>query len=379
MRRSPRIVAGDLVAVVSPSSTPTEEHLRSLIIELESWGLRVTLGEHVSGTHGPFAGRDADRLDDLNAAFGDPEVRAVFASRGGAGAYRIVDGIDFDAVRADPKPVIGFSDITNLHVSLLAETGLVTIHGCLGENQVAADVHSLLMGAEGLMISSDPTVLSAPIVVPGIASGRLVGGNLREFAGSVGAGLPDLAGTIVFLEDLRHVGIGQVDRCSAGSRSAMAAWMPKGGPISERWCSAPLPGSMPAPARSGSVPARSERKLSCFYGAVVHETTDVLGDQAGILDALTASSIGANGDRSAAVLGVEGRECLGQEGLQRCCLVVIEHVEHVVTPVGSCRSELAAQFVAVVGEDHLSRTAIGGARASLDEMHLLEGIDDFGG
>ncbi len=212
MRQSPRLVVGDLVAVVSPSSTPTEEHLRSLIVELESWGLRVTLGEHVSGTHGPFAGRDADRLDDLNAAFRDPEVRAVFASRGGAGAYRIVDGIDFDAVRADPKPVVGFSDITNLHVSLLAETGLATVHGCLGENRVADDVHSLLMGAEGLMISSDPTVLSAPIVVSGVASGRLVGGNLREFAGSVGAGLPDLAGAIVFLEDLRHVGIGQVDR-----------------------------------------------------------------------------------------------------------------------------------------------------------------------
>ena len=77
---------------------------------LESWGLRVDVGRHVLDEWGYMAGRDEDRLADLNDAFRDPTVRAIIATRGGAGAYRIADGVDFDAVRADPKPLVGFSD-----------------------------------------------------------------------------------------------------------------------------------------------------------------------------------------------------------------------------------------------------------------------------
>jgi hypothetical protein len=74
---------------------------------LESWGLRVDVAAHALDRHGYCAGRDEDRLADLNGAFADPEVRAIITTRGGAGAYRIADLIDFDLVRADPKLVVG--------------------------------------------------------------------------------------------------------------------------------------------------------------------------------------------------------------------------------------------------------------------------------
>lgn len=203
---------GDLVRLVSPSSPPDRSWVAESVEVLESWGLRVDVGRHVLDEWGYMAGRDEDRLADLNDAFCDPTVRAIIATRGGAGAYRIADGIDFDAVRADPKPLVGFSDVTNLHVALWTHTRLATVHGCLAGPNATAGVRDLLMTLAPQTIVRNPGSLSAAIEVPGQAVGPLVGGNLREFAGTVGAGLEGLAGAIVLLEDLRHVGIGQVDR-----------------------------------------------------------------------------------------------------------------------------------------------------------------------
>lgn len=179
---------------------------------LESWGLQVDVGRHALDEHGYMAGGDDDRLTDLNGAFRDPAVRAIITTRGGAGSYRIIDGIDFAAVRADPKPIVGFSDITNIHLALWTHARLATIHGCLAGPTAATNVRDLLMTTEPLTIHRNPAALSAAISVPGVAVGPLVGGNLRELAGSVGTGSIDLTEAIVLLEDLRHVGIGQVDR-----------------------------------------------------------------------------------------------------------------------------------------------------------------------
>lgn len=137
---------------------------------------------------------------------------AIIATRGGAGAYRIADRIDFDAVRADPKPVVGFSDITNIHLALWANTGLATVHGGLAGPTARSGVRRLLTCPEPSTLPRNPNAVSAGVEVPGRATGPLIGGNLRELVGWIGAGLPDLDGAIVLLEDLRHVGIGQIDR-----------------------------------------------------------------------------------------------------------------------------------------------------------------------
>ncbi len=159
-----------------------------------------------------MAGADADRLDDLNDAFRDPEVRAIVATRGGAGAYRIADQIDFAAVRADPKPLVGFSDITYLHLSLLQHCRLGGIHGCLVGETAQASVRQLLMTTDPIVLRRVPGAVSAAAEVPGTARGRLIGGNLASLATSVGVRMPSMSGAILFLEDQRVVGLGTIDR-----------------------------------------------------------------------------------------------------------------------------------------------------------------------
>jgi muramoyltetrapeptide carboxypeptidase len=197
---------------VSPASFPNEEELAESVRTLESWGLVVEVGKHAMDRHGYMAGRDEDRLSDLNDAYRDPGVRAVFATRGGAGSYRIVDDIDFAAVGADPKPLVGFSDITNLHLALWRHCGVAGIHGFLAGARSAASTRSLLMESGRTVLRRDAAAFTAAVRVPGAAEGNLVGGHLGTLAWSVGAGLPDLDGAILFLEAPRAVGLGHVDR-----------------------------------------------------------------------------------------------------------------------------------------------------------------------
>jgi muramoyltetrapeptide carboxypeptidase len=211
-RLAPAVRPGDRVRLVSPASFPSIEWLNESISILESWGLVVEVGQHAMDQWGYMAGRNHERIADLNDAFRDPGVRAVITTRGGAGAYRIADGIDFDAVRRDPKPLVGFSDITNLHLAIWKHCKVPSIHGCLAGANAQASVHHLLTSGQPLTIASDPTAYSAAINVPGTATGPLIGGNMRETAGSVGVRLPSMEGAILFLEDERKIGLGQVDR-----------------------------------------------------------------------------------------------------------------------------------------------------------------------
>ncbi|HEV7723034.1 MAG TPA: LD-carboxypeptidase [Iamia sp.] len=210
--RAPRVTVGDRVRLVSPASWPDQGGVDEQVALLEGWGLVPEVGEHALDRWGYQAGREEDRIADLDDAFRDPGVRAVITTRGGAGAYRIADRLDLDAVRADPKPLVGFSDITNLHLVLWEHARLASIHGGLAGARATASVRHLLMEPGPLVVARDPDAYTAAIGVPGRATGPLLGGNLREVAGAIGAGLPDLRGAIVFLEDVRQIGLGQVDR-----------------------------------------------------------------------------------------------------------------------------------------------------------------------
>lgn len=107
----PKLQVGDTVRFVSPASTPDRERVLLAAEVLENWGLKVESGENAFRKHGYLAGTDAERLADFNAALRDPNVRAIIATRGGKGSYRIADRLDFDAATRDPKFVVGFSDI----------------------------------------------------------------------------------------------------------------------------------------------------------------------------------------------------------------------------------------------------------------------------
>ncbi|WP_063745924.1 S66 peptidase family protein [Kribbella catacumbae] len=197
----PRLKPGNRVRLVSPASFPTPEGIEAAVATLTSWGLRVEVGEHALDQFGLMAGTDADRLADLNDALRDPGVRAIITTRGGAGAYRIIDDLDFEAARRDPKPVVGFSDITNLHLALWDHSRVVGLHGMVfGVSAEAA--RQALMTTEPIILHRDPGASSSDVSVDGVASGFLIGGNLGTIAGMVGAGMPSLDGGILLFEAL---------------------------------------------------------------------------------------------------------------------------------------------------------------------------------
>ncbi|MGH1554720.1 S66 peptidase family protein [Streptomyces sp. L7] len=199
--RSPRLRPGDRVRIVLRPVPPGREHVARGVEVLTSWGLRAEVGEHVLDQWGYMAGRDEDRVSDLNSAFRDPGVCAVFAAMGGKGTYRIVDDLDTDALRRDPKPVVGFSDITHLHLALWARCRLSGLHGPFpnasdewcGPSSAEA-VRRALMTTDPVVIHRDTGEASAAVTVEGTASGVLVGGNLDAIRTEAGAGLPSLRG-----------------------------------------------------------------------------------------------------------------------------------------------------------------------------------------
>jgi muramoyltetrapeptide carboxypeptidase len=207
-----KLYPGDRVRLVSPASTPDRHWVDDSVAVLESWGLVPEVGHHALDDTGLYAGRDTDRLADLNDAIRDPGVRAIITTRGGAGAYRIADDLDFEGAARDPKPLVGFSDISFLHLALWHHCRVTAIHGCLAGATAQASVRQLLMTTESLTATRASDTISASVTAPGSATGQLIGGNLAAVATSVGVRLSGLEGAILFLEDVRTKGLGLVDR-----------------------------------------------------------------------------------------------------------------------------------------------------------------------
>ncbi len=128
--RPKRLRAGDTVGIVAPASATFQSVDVTVAREsLEALGLKVKIGEHVLSRHGYLAGTDKDRAADINRFFKDDSIRAVLPIRGGWGSSRVLPHLDFDEIRRNPKIVLGYSDITALHLAIHAKTGLVTFHG----------------------------------------------------------------------------------------------------------------------------------------------------------------------------------------------------------------------------------------------------------
>jgi muramoyltetrapeptide carboxypeptidase len=218
---------GDLVALVATSGWMRPERVEAAVEVLTGWGLRVRVGDNALRRHFYLAGTDQQRLADLNAAFRDPAVRGVLCLRGGYGAQRIVDGVDFDAVRDDPKLVVGFSDITALQVALWCETRLATVHGPTASYLERGAGDPTVRAMRRALMTSDPVVLTPDdkeetvgVRIGGRAEGILLGGNLTMLATTVGTRhRPDLGGAILMLEAVNEPPY-RVDRCLVQLRRA---------------------------------------------------------------------------------------------------------------------------------------------------------------
>lgn len=213
----PRALApGDTVGLVSPSSATAGRLGLQLAREVtQALGFKVKTGAHYAERYGSLAGSDAERAGDLNAMFADDQVKAIVCLRGGSGAARLLPLLDYDAIRAHPKVVLGYSDITALHCGIHAQTGLVTFHGPMGTsswNNFNADQFRRMFLKRELMQYRN-RVEAGDELVPrrnrtltitgGKVRGELVGGNLSVLVGLAGSPyMPDFKGRILFLEDV---------------------------------------------------------------------------------------------------------------------------------------------------------------------------------
>ncbi|WP_366247783.1 LD-carboxypeptidase [Terribacillus aidingensis] len=200
---------GDTIGIVSPAGPIKREELEQGIKIVESLGLHVKLGKHVFDKYGYLAGSDSDRAADLNDMFKDNEVKGIICSRGGYGSARIVEMLDYEAIKQNPKVLLGYSDITYLHTAIRQRTGLITFHGPMvasdmGESDFAKLSYDLL---QQFFIPQDVVYTTAisPLeaIVHGRATGALVGGNLSLLTSTLGT--PDeidTKGKLLLLEDV---------------------------------------------------------------------------------------------------------------------------------------------------------------------------------
>jgi muramoyltetrapeptide carboxypeptidase len=212
----PRFALGDTVGLCAPASPPDQpEVVDETIARLSEFGFRIKAGKFLRQRDSYLAGTDEERAADLHALFADPEVKAIFALRGGYGSCRLLPLLDYELIRANPKPFIGYSDITAMHLAILAKSRLVTFHGSNASSafqpenraifssmfltEVAAAVPT---GGPQTLFSRETHGASLKTVTPGYASGRLLGGNFTCLLRLLGTPYaPDFRDSILFLED----------------------------------------------------------------------------------------------------------------------------------------------------------------------------------
>lgn len=215
-RKPPRLRPGDRVALVKPAGFLADDFDLQLTMEaITAMGLVPVPGPHWKDRFGYLAGTDRDRAADLNAAFADPSIKAILAVRGGWGSARILPLLDWAAIRANPKLLVGFSDITALHLAIQARAGFPTIHGpnagsswtkysWTAFRELVFDgklpLYRNLPGDEDRLVQREGRTRT---IRPGKATGRLLGGNLTVLAHLVGTPwLPSFDGAILFIEDV---------------------------------------------------------------------------------------------------------------------------------------------------------------------------------
>jgi muramoyltetrapeptide carboxypeptidase len=194
-----------MVRLVSPASPIAPEKVAPFTKMLEDWGYRVTAGRHAFDSDYYLAGTDADRARDIQDAFADPEVDAVFCTRGGYGCARLMPLLDLDAIAASGKLFLGFSDLTTLHLAL-NRRGLPTLHAPMALTFTVDREPWVYTSLSNVIAGNDPVVREAPsgvTLVPGLAEGVVTGGCLCLLTDSIGTPDPfECEGKIVLIEDV---------------------------------------------------------------------------------------------------------------------------------------------------------------------------------
>ena len=217
LTRPPRLAPGVRVALIAPAGPLLERDDRTRGQELcHALGYEPIVAPNAGSRYGYLAGTDEQRLADLNAALTNPKVDAVWCLRGGYGMTRILSGVDFAALARHPKAVIGYSDITALINAIARKSNLTAFHGPMSRSSLSPfsrwhfdRVLTNLSEPGRLGRIPQPADVLVPrenrlvTLSPGIAEGRLFGGNLTLIQALIGTPyFPDLDDAILFIEDV---------------------------------------------------------------------------------------------------------------------------------------------------------------------------------
>ena len=217
--KPPRLRRGDVVGLVAPGGYTSDASIEKAVQHIEALGFRVKQGNYLREVWGNYGGTVAARIADLHAMFRDPDVKAIWAIRGGSGCISLLRHLDYRLIRTHPKVLLGYSDITALHLAIHRHAGLVTFHGPVAsstpsdyatEHLLAVltdpkESYTIPMSAENDRHALEEPWYATRTVHEGVAEGPLIGGNLSLV--SALAGTPyaaDFTGGLLFLEEVNE-------------------------------------------------------------------------------------------------------------------------------------------------------------------------------
>lgn len=208
-KRTPKkLNPGDTVGICAPAgAVKHQSEVDDFVATLHNLGFKTKLGKHVSERFGYFSAKDEERADEFMSLIEDEEVNAIFSVRGGWGCARILEHLDFDKIKSNPKVIMGFSDITTLLNAITKKSDLITFHGPGGNsswNPYSVDyIDRLLVKGQNLKFENKHYDAPISTYTKGKATGELFGGNLSVLSGLIGSEyLPNWAGKILFIEDV---------------------------------------------------------------------------------------------------------------------------------------------------------------------------------
>ena len=215
--KPPRLKLGDLISLIAPAGVMTDDKIQNAVKKLESIGFKVKVGANIRAAHGGYAGTVRERLDDFHAAFTDKDVKGVWVARGGSGANGLLPGIQYGLIRQHPKVLVGYSDVTALHLALYRLAGLVTFHGPVAGSAMPEyalrhllavlmdpqPTYTIPMAAENAAKAVELPHFALQTLRAGVAEGRLIGGNLSVMMALIGTPFgADIRDKLLFLEDV---------------------------------------------------------------------------------------------------------------------------------------------------------------------------------
>lgn len=201
----PGLKKGDTIGIVAPARKVNKQEIEGFLQQIESWGLKWKLGEHLLGEHYIFSGTDEERASDLQTMIDDDSIRAIFCARGGYGSVRTLQNVDFSAFEKDPKWFVGYSDITVFHSYINKFVGVESLHSLMPFNFVNETDRESVETLRKALFGEDLKYEfpGHELNIEGNAEGILVGGNLSLLCSLNGTILfPDMKNKILFLEEV---------------------------------------------------------------------------------------------------------------------------------------------------------------------------------